>query len=466
MSREVSSASKGGYGKPIDLYSLGCVTVTLLMGFLPTRESHKRIDRSGDDLKDMTMELIQHGVTGYPQKFIKGLLVLDEKVRLNVKQALLHQWFEFLPEKDELEDRYQKAIDQWIPRPRSDPAIVAFEDIDVFQASAGQTYTLYTKPGYRLQNYKLFDSNPETSYSSLTGTLLPATESMPPNERDMPFHDQQESVSRSRRPGPRTWSPPSASSSLFCSRRGDDKQPEVIRRTERILAYLGVDENQNNPTATSHPRDITELNKAKCQLVNQIGRMGSGMVKIESAPLPEVYMQNEDVCLAERLTRKPRDPSNDSLFYIEGEDESNLYSAPPESDKPMRRPPTPSPVGRPLFVAPTRPTNVSQYTHSNTSSDVMGASSSFSEPMGARISINTSLPYQGRDAGTGYRPAPGRVNNPHQLHPNRPFTRQRAAEARNTQSQDTQNGCADNRDFEEHSKRKRRVYGVPEDELW
>jgi Serine/threonine protein kinase len=122
LSSEVNSANKAGYGKPIDLYSLGCVTVTLLMGFLPARESHKRIDRSGDDLKGMTMELIQHGVTGYPQNFIKRLLVLDEKARLNVKQALLHQWFEFLPEKDELEDRYQKAVDQWIPRPRSDPA--------------------------------------------------------------------------------------------------------------------------------------------------------------------------------------------------------------------------------------------------------------------------------------------------------------------------------------------------------
>jgi serine/threonine protein kinase len=48
--------------------------------------------------------------------FIKKLLVLDENKRMNVAQALAHQWFTNREHKELLEEKYQQVVKGWTPR--------------------------------------------------------------------------------------------------------------------------------------------------------------------------------------------------------------------------------------------------------------------------------------------------------------------------------------------------------------
>ncbi|KAJ5134381.1 hypothetical protein N7448_000597 [Penicillium atrosanguineum] len=478
---EVNSANNAGYSKSIDLYSLGCVTVTLLMGFLPTREPHRRFDRNGDEQKGLTKELNQNRITGFPQQFIKELLILDEKLRLNVKQALRHNWFEFLPERDELECRYQVAVDQWIPRPRSDPSIVTLADLEAFQNSAGQAYTLYTRPGERLQNYRLFEINTHIPDLSFTRTPIQAIITMPTNaENCAPPSRQQEdvpSVQGGHHACLRVWSPPSASSSLFSSRHEEDDHAELIHRTKKVPGYLNVDENQPMERSVSHPRRIAEVTKEK--FVSQIGHMGPVQLAFEPAPPPDSHRRDEDLLgLSERLTQKPRFPSNDSLFYMEMEGEPVRRSAPPESTTSMRYPGSIAPTEKLRFPqgndysftmgadfssspAPPGITEIPRYPSGVTSFFGMAADKSHNSAPAVTSAMNNASLFH-RGVKLAYRPTPTNANTCSNLRPNRPYTRQRAAEDRNVDNRAAEDGAADNRGSHGCSKRKRHFYSVQE----
>ncbi|KAJ5665321.1 uncharacterized protein N7477_007769 [Penicillium maclennaniae] len=478
---EVNSANTAGYSKSIDLYSLGCVTATLLMGFLPTRESHRPFDHNGDEQKGLTKELSQNGIVGYPQQFIKELLVLDEQQRLNVKQALRHKWFEFLPGRDELERRYQVAVDQWAPRPRSDPSIVTLADLEAFQNSAGQTYTLYTKPGERLQDYKFFEIDACISHLSITGRSSQVTSAL---SRVAPSHQQEDvlSVQGGHHACRRVWSPPSASSSLFSSRHGENDHAELIHRTEKVPGYLNAHKNQAIERSLSQPCSVAEVNKEKFQFVNQIGCMGPGQLFHNFVTQPESHRRDGDLLgLSERLTRKPRFPSNDSLFYMEMEGEPVHRSATPEGAASMRNPKILTAVERQRFPqsdafsskveagfsrspAPPRTADILRYPDDNASFFAMGAD----QPRHSAPAITSAMKDGSlfrSDAGLAYRPEPTSHITRGKQQPNKPYTRQRAAEARNAEKRVAEDGAADKRESHRYSKRKRRSFSVNEDDL-
>ncbi|KAJ6107648.1 hypothetical protein N7523_008971 [Penicillium sp. IBT 18751x] len=456
---EVNSANNAGYSKSIDLYSLGCVTATLLMGFLPTRESHRKFDHNGDEQKGLTKELSQNGIVGYSQNFIKELLVLDEKQRMNVKQALRHQWFESLPGRDELERRYQVAVDQWVPRPRSDPSIVTLADLEAFQNSAGQAYTLYTRPGERLQGYKFFKIDACISHFSITGHSSQVTKVMPPSaqSRVPPSHQQEDvpSVQGGGHACRRVWSPPSASSSLFSSRHGENDHAELIHRTEMVPGYLNAHKNQAIERSLSHPCSIAEVNKDKSQ-------WGS----------PRSFRATHS---------KPRFPSNDSLFYMEMKGEPVHRSATPERAASIRHPKILTAVERQRFPqndavsskvragfsrspAPLQTDNILRYPDDNASFFAMGAY----QPRHSAPAITSAMKIGSlfrSDAGLVYRPEPSSHIIRGKPQPNKPYTRQRAAEARNAENQIAEDGTADKRESHRYSKRKRRSFGVDEDDL-
>jgi len=142
-SSEVNPSNKAGYDKAVDLYSLGRVAVVLMTGSMPmtTEEEY------------LKMELEELGIAGHFNDFLQGLLVHDATQRMNVKQALRHDWFTDLPlpVRDSLEELYQGAIQAWKPRPRSEPAIVTLETL-----AFGPDFPFHTRAGWRLPSYRLF----------------------------------------------------------------------------------------------------------------------------------------------------------------------------------------------------------------------------------------------------------------------------------------------------------------------
>lgn len=112
---------KAGYTKSVDLWSLGCVTVVLLIGTPPFPFS-----ASGDmdyiepgDLNEVFMNTRWSEASTMAQNFVLSLLVLDERKRLTAKQALQHSWFMNEQYHSKLEQLYEEAISDWRPGNRT-----------------------------------------------------------------------------------------------------------------------------------------------------------------------------------------------------------------------------------------------------------------------------------------------------------------------------------------------------------
>ncbi|QGA16780.1 hypothetical protein EYB26_004450 [Talaromyces marneffei] len=115
---EVYKELKAGYTKSVDLWSVGCVTVVLLIGTPPFPFSV-----SGDvgyiepgDLNEMFMSTKSTEASTMARNFVLSLLVLDERKRLNSKQALQHSWFSNEQYQSKLQQLYEEAIQDWHPR--------------------------------------------------------------------------------------------------------------------------------------------------------------------------------------------------------------------------------------------------------------------------------------------------------------------------------------------------------------
>jgi serine/threonine protein kinase len=103
---------KVGHGKPCDMWSIGCMTYFLLVGYLPFEDPDHQIDynrlRAGIFSFD---EVDWKGISPQAKSFIQGLLVVDPRKRMTVSDALKHPWmFTVEPLKVDLLPRVQTGF--------------------------------------------------------------------------------------------------------------------------------------------------------------------------------------------------------------------------------------------------------------------------------------------------------------------------------------------------------------------
>ena len=137
-----------GYSKAIDIWSIGCITATLLTNDMifhdiPYDDDGVRCpDFSADgSAKQWDLSIIDHGpawttIGRKAKSFVRGCLVLDENQRLTAKQALLHPWFTNKHYAADLEAAYQRAIQDWRPKIASDNLIEFVNTTDALPANS------------------------------------------------------------------------------------------------------------------------------------------------------------------------------------------------------------------------------------------------------------------------------------------------------------------------------------------
>ena len=83
------------YGKEVDLWSLGVIAYLMLSGSLPfdDRESEEEIARKTVSEDPPYKGSIWKKISNEAKDFIKKLLVKNPEKRMNVKEALQHEWF-------------------------------------------------------------------------------------------------------------------------------------------------------------------------------------------------------------------------------------------------------------------------------------------------------------------------------------------------------------------------------------
>ncbi|KAH8702390.1 kinase-like domain-containing protein [Talaromyces proteolyticus] len=110
-----------GYTKSVDLWSVGCIAVVLLIGAPPFPFSSSGLIEGSEpgDMNGVFNNTRWNEASALAQNFVLSLLVLDEKKRLTTKEALRHYWFENMEYKSRLEVEYQAAIRNWSPRCKS-----------------------------------------------------------------------------------------------------------------------------------------------------------------------------------------------------------------------------------------------------------------------------------------------------------------------------------------------------------
>lgn len=117
---QAKSASTTSYTKAIDMWSLGCLTTTILLGnplFAPTQETAQ----STYDYSKLEDSRIWAHSSANAQNFAKDLLKEKADLRLTADDALCHAWFFDGNRKADIQEKYNRAIEGWFPTgPRAD----------------------------------------------------------------------------------------------------------------------------------------------------------------------------------------------------------------------------------------------------------------------------------------------------------------------------------------------------------
>lgn len=110
-----------GYSKAIDIWSVGCVTATLLTGeTVFGAEEHNQASSNADatvwDLSFMDQSRSWRDIGRKVKSFIRACLNVDEAERWTAEQALNDPWFTNKHYAADLEAAYQRAVQDWKPR--------------------------------------------------------------------------------------------------------------------------------------------------------------------------------------------------------------------------------------------------------------------------------------------------------------------------------------------------------------
>ncbi|KAL3469252.1 kinase-like domain-containing protein [Aspergillus californicus] len=127
---EVVKKSAQGYTKAADLWSLGCLTAVLLTGeaaFDETPLVWKSITERHAAMGKLTMKLGRYKVGERAQNFVLQLLQYDATLRMDVKKALQHSWFNNYSHRSDFEALYRRSIRDWTPRKTQEPRIVSLD---------------------------------------------------------------------------------------------------------------------------------------------------------------------------------------------------------------------------------------------------------------------------------------------------------------------------------------------------
>lgn len=130
-----------GYGQAVDLWSIGCVTATILTndpffadvdewreGGMTLAEINERVSVLEKDCK---WEHIGHRA----KTIIRGCLTLDEDRRLTAAQCLALPWFQHPHYKADFDAAYKHAISDWTPRELGDDVIEFIDTSDIVPES-------------------------------------------------------------------------------------------------------------------------------------------------------------------------------------------------------------------------------------------------------------------------------------------------------------------------------------------
>lgn len=126
------------------MWSIGIITTLLLTGESVFENSKNEyassaavLDAAAEcDLAKMDHNSLWQTVNHLGKEFVKSLLVLDEKERLEVEQALQHGWFTNGKRKEAIQQEYEDAIRGWMP---SRPLLDFKEDLALFREASRST---------------------------------------------------------------------------------------------------------------------------------------------------------------------------------------------------------------------------------------------------------------------------------------------------------------------------------------
>lgn len=119
--RELLLTNIKGYTKAVDMWSLGCVAAVLLVGDTPFDNTCRS---TSSDLMNVDHDMRALEICSRARDFVLRLLVLDETRRMDVKQALRHDWFTNHAQAEWFTEMYNRSIQGWKPRSSSEPVMV------------------------------------------------------------------------------------------------------------------------------------------------------------------------------------------------------------------------------------------------------------------------------------------------------------------------------------------------------
>ena len=134
-----------------DMWSLGIISALMLTGEFVFESSKNEyaspaatLNAAAEcDLAKTVHSPLWQNVSNLAKDFVGNLLVLDEKARLNVEQALEHVWFTDDKRKEVIQHQYEEAIRGWMP---SRPLLDFKEDLALFRQASKSTLDVRPHP--------------------------------------------------------------------------------------------------------------------------------------------------------------------------------------------------------------------------------------------------------------------------------------------------------------------------------
>ncbi|KAJ5495189.1 hypothetical protein N7539_000305 [Penicillium diatomitis] len=109
---ELQPVREKGYSKAVDMWAIGCTAAVLLVGDVHYNQFNRSYERAGAML-EADMEALR--ISPRPKDFMQRLLDVDESCRMDVKQALQHEWFTHASQAGWFIEKYHDAVEDWTP---------------------------------------------------------------------------------------------------------------------------------------------------------------------------------------------------------------------------------------------------------------------------------------------------------------------------------------------------------------